>query len=49
MALAVTNKYGKGGAVQISTVFAPPYMLLSQGSYEIGLFGDLFNHVFRSP
>ena len=45
----VINKYGKGGAVQISTVFGPSYMLLAEGWYERGLFRDLINHVFRIP
>ena len=28
------NKYGKSGAVQISTVFEPPYMLVPEGSTD---------------
>ena len=37
VSFTVINKYGKGGAVQISTVFCPPYMVLVEGSYEKGL------------
>ena len=31
IAFTVINKYGRGGVVQISTVFGPPYMLLVEG------------------
>ena len=37
VSFTVINKYGKGGAVQVSTVFYPPYMVLVEGSYEKGL------------
>ena len=43
------NNYGKGGVVQIATVFGPPYMLLVEGSYEKRLFRELIYNVFRSP
>ena len=43
------NNYGKGGVVQIATVFGPPYMLLVEGSYERRLFRELIYNVFRSP
>ena len=46
---AVINKYGKGGAVQISKVFVPFNMLLLEGSFETGLFRDFINHVFWRP
>ena len=32
------HKYGKGGQVQISTVFGPLIMLLVGGSSETGIF-----------
>ena len=43
------NKYGKGGAVQISTVLNLFTMLLLEGSSETELFRHLSNHVFPSP
>ena len=44
----VSNKYGKGGVVQISTVFGPPYHVTLRRACETTLFRHLFNHVFGS-
>ena len=48
IAFTVINKYGKGGVVQISTVFGPPYMLRQDKSSERGLLRGFFSHVSES-
>ena len=42
------TKYGKGAVVQIPTVFERVYHVACQKSFEMGLFGQISKHVFRS-
>ena len=38
------TEYGNGALVQFATVFEPVYHV----AFEMGLFGQISNHVFRS-
>ena len=49
MVFTVINKYAKGGAVQISTVFGTPYICFRRGPLRVDFLEVLFNHVFRCP